>query len=96
VLLADDHVRWSLFAVAGAGIAATAIDPEGDPEEYSSTTTRIGLELGCRLGFGRWELGLGAVGRWQDMDESDPEDGDTVPGYAAVFRGVMLSVGARF
>lgn len=95
-LLANDSVRWSLFATASAGIAATTIDPDGDDEDYDSSTTRYGLELGTHVSFGRFDVGLSGIGRWQTMDESDPENGTTIAGYRTEFVGALLSFGIVF
>lgn len=95
-LLANDSVRWSLFATASAGIAATTIDPDADDEEYESSTTRYGLEVGTRVAFGRFDVGLSGIGRWQAMDESDPENGTTIAGYRTEFLGAMVSFGIVF
>lgn len=92
-VLANDSLRWSLFAVAGAGVAATTIDPEGDDEDYDASTVRYGLEVGTRVAFGRFDVGLSGIGRWQAMDESDPENGNTIDGYRTEFLGAMLSFG---
>lgn len=95
-LVANDTLRWSLVATAGAGIAATTIDPDGDDEEYDASTTRYGLEVGTRVSFGRFELGLSGLGRWQSMGESDPENGTTIAGYDTEFVGVMVRGGITF
>ncbi len=89
-------MRWSLFATASAGIAATTIDPDADDEEYESWTTRYGLEVGTRVAFGRFDVGLSGIGRWQAMDESDPENGTTIAGYRTEFLGAMVSFGVTF
>ena len=95
-LMTTSSLRWSLFATASAGLAATTIDPDGDDEEYDSTTTRYGLEVGTRVAFGRFDVGLSGLGRWQQMDESDPENGTTIAGYRTEFLGAMLSFGVVF
>ena len=95
-LAANDTLRWSLFATAGAGIAATTIDPDGDDEDYDASTTRYGLEVGTRVAFGRFELGVSGLGRWQSMGESDPENGTTIAGYDTEFVGVMVRGGITF
>jgi hypothetical protein len=42
------------------------------------------------VAFGRFELGLSGLGRWQSMGESDPENGITIAGYDTEFVGVMV------
>lgn len=87
---------WSFHLEAGAGVAATGIDVEGDDEDYHSTTAAFGVELGTRLRGGPVEFGLAFVNRWQTMDESDVENGFVVLGYDAEFHGLLVTFGARF
>lgn len=95
-LFARRDFRWTLFGEAGAGFAATAIDIDGDSNDYVSDSAMYGLEFGTRFDFGPFELSLSAIGRWQSMSESDVENGQVVLGYDNEFRGLMLSFGAIF
>jgi len=96
VLVRGGKTQWSLYAELGTGFAGTGIDVEGDPNDYSSVTWFAGLELGTRLLLGPIELGLSYVGRWQSMDESDPEGGLVVLPYDSNFQGVLFSLGVVF
>lgn len=96
VLVRGGKTQWSLFGEVGVGVAGTAIDVEGDSRDFESTSSFAGLELGTRLLIGPIELGLSYVGRWQSMDESDPEGGTVVLGYDADFQGAMFSFAVVF
>lgn len=96
VLVRGGKTQWSLFGEVGVGVAGTAIDIEGDSRDFESTSSFAGLELGTRLLLGPIELGLSYVGRWQSMDESDPEGVDVVLGYDAEFQGGMFSIAVVF
>jgi hypothetical protein len=48
------------------------------------------------LRLGPVELGIGVVGRWRSMDESDVENGLVVLGYDSEFRGLLVSGGVVF
>lgn len=95
-LVRSRGVRWSLFGEAGFAGAGTWIDIEDDSDEYSSGTGYLGLEAGTRLHLGNVELGLSWLGRWQEMDESDEEDGIVVLGYDARFSGLMFTFAVNF
>ena len=69
---------------------------QGDPGDYSSVTWFAGLELGTRLLLGPIELGLSYVGRWQSMDESDPEGGFVVLPYDSNFQGLLFGFAVVF
>lgn len=87
---------WSLFGEVGVGVGGTAIDVDGDSNNYDSVTSFFGLELGTRVQFGPIELGLSYLGRWQSMDESDPEGGLVVLGYDADFQGLQFGFAVVF
>ena len=55
-------------------------------------------EQGKPLAEAKGEVQIGAayVGRWQWMDESEPEGGQVVFGYDADYHGFMFTMGARF
>ncbi len=88
--------RWSLYGLLGVGAAATAIDVDQDFRDYESSTGFVGLEAGTRLRAGPAEFGVGYVGRFQSMDESDVEAGQVVLGYDADFHGVLFTFGLVF
>ncbi len=95
-VLANESLRWSVFAEAGVGIAATNIDPEGDARDYDATTARYGFEVGTRVTFGRYEVALSGIGRWQHMGESDDNGGFAIAGYDSEFVGISASFGVTF
>lgn len=96
VIARSGSTWWSLFGEVGVGVGGTAIDIEGDSRDWESATSFAGLELGTRLQLGPIELGLSYVGRWQSMDESDPEGNEVVLGYDADFQGLMFSFAVVF
>ena len=95
-LIRERHFSWSLYGEAGIGVAGTGIDIEGDPEDYSSATAFFGLEAGTRIRMGPVELGVGFIGRWTNMDESDEENGLVVLGHDTEFVGLLVSGGVVF
>lgn len=96
VLVRGGSTQWSLFGEFGFGFGGTAIDIDGDSRDYNSVTTFGGIELGTRVLLGPIELGLSWVGRWQSMDESDPEGGQVVLPYDANFQGGLISFAVVF
>lgn len=91
-------LEWTLYGEVGLGGGATTVEVDGDDREWDSSTVFTGLEFGSRLYVGLCELSLAFVGRWQSMDESDP-DGDpavTFLPYDASFTGVMFGFGLVF
>lgn len=96
ILTRSDRVQWSLFAEVGIGAGITAIDIDGDPTDYDSTTGFYGFEFGTRVLVGPVELGLSYVGRWQSMDDSDVENGVFVLGNDVDFQGVVFGVSVVF
>lgn len=90
------NVQWSLYGEIGVGVGGTAIDFDGDANDYDSATAFFGLELGTRLRLANFEVGVAYLGRWQSMDESDEENGLVALGYDAQFQGLMVSVGVVF
>ncbi len=96
VVARSGRTSWSLYGEFGVGVAATAIEVDGDPADYESATAFGGVELGTRLTLNKIELGLAYVGRFQSMDESDPEGGFAVLGYDAAFNGLMFTFGVIF
>ena len=89
-------VRWSVYGEAGIGVGGTVAEFDGDSNNYESATGFFGLEFGTRLQLSAFELGLAYIGRWQSMDESDPENGLVAFGYDAQFQGLMLTLGVVF
>jgi hypothetical protein len=96
VLARSGKTQWSLYGELGFGGGVTGIDIEGDANDYESSTGFFGLELGTRLLLNKIELGLAVVGRWQSMDESDPEGNQVVRAYDADYQGVLFSFGVVF
>ncbi len=96
ILTRSRRTRWSLYAEFGFGFGGTYIDVDNDPREYESATFFSGIEAGTRLTLGVAELGIAYVGRWQTMDESDPEAGLVALGYDADFQGLLLTFAVRF
>lgn len=90
------NVQWSLYGEIGVGVGGTAIDFDGDANDYDSATAFFGLEIGTRLRLANFEVGVAYLGRWQSMDESDEENGLVALGYDAQFQGLMVSVGVVF
>ena len=95
-LVRRGSTRWSLFAEVGVGVGGTAIEVAGDSRDYESATSFAGVELGTRLLLGPIELGLSYVGRWQALDESDPENGFVVLPNEVDFQGLMISFAVVF
>jgi hypothetical protein len=95
-LARSGKTAWSLYGELGFGGGFTSIDVEGDSNDYESSTGFFGLELGTRLLIHKIELGLAFVGRWQSMDESDPENNLVVRGYDAEYTGLLFSFGVVF
>jgi hypothetical protein len=95
-LARGDGVNWSVFAELGLGIAATVVEVDTLPGDFDSSTWMYGFELGTRVYFGHFELGLSYALRGHEMDESDPNGGNIVFGYDAGFDGILLTVGAIF
>ena len=96
VLAGRRQVQWSLYGEFGGGFGFTGIEIDGDSNDYFSTTLLAGVEAGMKLRFGPVEIGAAYVGRWQWMDESEPEGGQIVFGYDADYHGFMFTMGARF
>lgn len=96
VLTGDDQVVWTAFGVASLGFGGTGIEVDGLGDDFVSTTTFLGLELGTRVRFENFDVGLSLAYRLQAMDESDEENGFTVLGYDAEFFGVLLSLGVAW
>lgn len=88
--------RWSLYGQLGFGIGATSIDVDGDYRDYWSTTGFFGLEAGTRFRFGPAEIGIGYIGRFRSMDDSDIEDGQFVFGYDDDYNGLLVTMGVTF
>jgi len=88
--------RWSLYGQFGAGIGGTAIEIDNDFRDYDSATAFIGLELGTRFRVGPGELGIGYIGRFQSMDESDLEAGQFVFAHDSSFNGLLVTFGVTF
>jgi hypothetical protein len=55
-----------------------------------------GVEAGVRCDFGLLEVGAAYVGRWQSMDQSNPENGLVAFAYHSDFQGLLVSFGVRF
>ncbi len=89
----ERKLAWSIYAAVGVGAAVTGIDIDGDPNDYTSSTGFLGLEAGTRLRAGPVTLGIGIVGRWTSMDESDEEDLLVVLGHDTEFVGILISGG---
>ncbi len=89
---------WTLYGEFGLGGGSTMIEADGTSEDWDSTTTMSGVELGSRVYLGACELSVAYVGRWQSMDQTDPGDlgGPSLPGYDASFHGVMFGVAVVF
>lgn len=96
VLAGRRQVQWSLYGEFGGGFGFTGIEIDGDSNDYYSTTLLAGVEAGMKLRFGPVEIGAAYVGRWQWMDESEPEGGSVVFGYDADYHGFLFTMGARF
>jgi hypothetical protein len=93
------RTAWSLYGELGFGAGATRVEfdqPSGNELEFDSSTGFFGLELGTRLRFGAFELGFAYIGRWQSMDDSDPEGGLIAVGYDADYQGGLISFGIVF
>jgi hypothetical protein len=97
-LARSGRTSWSLYGELGFGFGGTWIEIERDPRDYESVTFFGGIELGTRLLLNKIELGLAYVGRWQSMDESDPEGfpPQIALGYDAAFHGLLFTFGVVF
>ncbi len=89
-------VRWSFYGEFGVGVGGTRAEFDGDTNNYDSATAFLGLELGTRLQLSAFEIGIAYLGRWQSMDESDPENGLVALGYDAQFQGLLITLGVVF
>lgn len=89
-------VKWSLYSEIGLAVTATTVEVDGDSNEYDSSSWMYGFELGTRVYFRNFELGLAYASRGQTMDESDPEDDTVIFGYDASFDGLLFTIGAVF
>lgn len=92
------NTTWTVYGEIGLGGGGTTIEIDNDSREWASATVFTGLELGTRVQLGLCELSLAYVGRWQSMDESDPDGTPplTVLPYDANFHGVMFGVAVVF
>lgn len=90
--------EWTLYGEVSLGGGGTTIEIDDNSREWDSATVFTGLELGTRVYLGICELSLAYVGRWQSMDESDPDGNPplTVLPYDASFQGVMLGFAVVF
>ncbi|MCA8975543.1 MAG: hypothetical protein KDC98_12545 [Planctomycetes bacterium] len=88
--------RWTLFGQFGVGVGGTAIEVDNDFRDYDSATAFVGVEFGTRLRVGPGEFGIGYVGRFQSMDESDVEAGQVVLAHDAAFSGLLVTFGVTF
>lgn len=95
-LVHERKLSWSVYGVVGVGAAVTGIDIDGDPNDYTSSTGFLGLEAGTRLRVGPVTLGVGIVGRWASMNESDEENLSVVLGHDTEFVGILISGGVVF
>ena len=95
-LVRSGSLRWTLYGQFGFGVAATAIDVDGDFRDYESDSGFFNLEAGTRIAFGPAEFGLAFIGRYQSMDSSDIEAGQFVPGFDTGYEGLLLTAGFRF
>src|SRR5690606_38824 len=89
-LVRAGKLQWSIYAQLGIGIAATAIDVDGDFRDYESSSAFSMVEAGTRLRIGGADIGLAFIGRYNSMDRSDIESGSFVYGYDAGFQGVLI------
>jgi hypothetical protein len=90
--------EWTLYGEVGLGGGGTTVEVDGDEREWDSSTFFTGLEFGSRVRLGVCELSLAFVGRWQSMDESDPDGSPAVTflPYDASFTGVMFGFAVVF
>lgn len=93
VLAGDDDIAWTVFGTANLGFGSTQIEVDGLGDDFVSWTTFVGLELGTRVRFEHFDVGLSLAYRRQATDESDEDNGFVVLGYDAEFTGVLLSLG---
>lgn len=93
VLSGNDSFAWSVLGTLSLGVAATAIDVDGVGDDFRSDTRFFGFELGTRLRFSAFDLGLSYVHRRQSMDRSDVRNSVFVFGFDGEFDGVVLSLG---
>jgi hypothetical protein len=95
-LASAGKTRWSLYGEGGIGWTRTRIELDAVSQKFDSSTVFVGAELGTRLAFGMFEIGLAYVGRFQHMERSDPENGSSVASFDANFQGALLSFALRF
>jgi hypothetical protein len=95
-LLRRGKTRWSLYGEFGFGFASTWIDVDNDPNNYDSWTSFWAAEIGTRFTFHTVELGFAYVGRWQTMDQSDPQGGLVALGYNSDFQGLLVTFAVLF
>lgn len=96
ILTRTESVRWSLYGTLGLGTGFTTIESDALASDFDSTTNFFGVDIGTRVAFGAFEVGLSYVLRRHEMDRSDPENSLVVFGYDSTFDGIMLTLGAVF
>lgn len=102
VLVQSGRTHWSLYGQLGFGFAGTDIEVKTGTgsgtltQDFDSGTGFFGLEVGTRIQLGVVEIGVAYIGRWQSMDESDPEAGLVALGYDADFQGLMATFAVVF
>lgn len=97
-LIRRGRTEWTLYGEVGLGSGGTTVEVDGDGREWDSATVFTGLEFGTRVYLGMCEVSAAFVGRWQSMDESDPDGSPAVvvPPYDASFTGLWLGFGVVF
>lgn len=97
-LARSGNASWSLYGEFNLGGGSTTVELDSSGEQWDSSTTFTGAEIGTRVYLGACELSVAYVGRWQSMDQTDAGDinGFELTGYDASFNGVMFGVAVVF
>ena len=90
----DDKSALSIYGGLRGGYGYAAIS--GPTDDYDSSSTSFGAEIGLRYEISAFLVSAGFLSRTTTYDESDPENGTFVEETEFSFRGFFISAGARW
>ena len=97
VVLYESHeAEISLISSFSGGLHMTFIDDDLTNDEFSSSGTTLGAELGVRATLGQIQLSTGIIYNNLIVHESDPGLGTRIPRLDTDFTGIQFSMGVRF